>query len=146
MADADGHAGRQGRFEELSIQECRELLGTTTVGRVGFASSSGQLILPVNFSFLGGAVIFRTAATGPLAELASGADDVAFEVDYHGTRSRRAWSVLLNGSAAVVDADEVSILTGDPAQQVEPWAEGERDLLIRLSPRTITGRRVSRPD
>jgi nitroimidazol reductase NimA-like FMN-containing flavoprotein (pyridoxamine 5'-phosphate oxidase superfamily) len=134
-------------LEELSTQECRELLGTTTVGRVGFASSTGQLIIPVNFSFLGRAVIFRTAATGPLAELASGTDDVAFEVDYHGTLSRRGWSVLLNGSAAVVDPDEVLTSTDDAAaQQVEPWAEGERELLIRLSPRTITGRRVSRPD
>jgi hypothetical protein len=146
MADAEGSARRRGRFEELSIQECRELLGTTTIGRVGFASSTGQLILPVNFSFVGGAVIFRTAATGPLGELASGADDVAFEVDYHGTRSRRGWSVLLNGPAAVVDADEVPIPTGDPAQHVAPWAEGQRELIIRLLPRTITGRRVSRPD
>jgi hypothetical protein len=146
MADSPNIARRRGRFEELSIEECRELLGTTTIGRVGFASSGGQLILPVNFSFSAGAVIFRTAATGPLAELASGADDVAFEVDYSGTHSRRGWSVLLNGSAAAVDAAEVPISTGDPAQQVEPWAEGERELLIRLSPRTITGRRVSRPD
>jgi nitroimidazol reductase NimA-like FMN-containing flavoprotein (pyridoxamine 5'-phosphate oxidase superfamily) len=90
-------------------------------------------------------VFFPTASNGPLAELASGADDVAFEVDYHDTLSRRGWSVLLNGSAVVVDADEVPISSADPTQP-EPWAEGERDLLVRLSPRTITGRRASRPN
>jgi nitroimidazol reductase NimA-like FMN-containing flavoprotein (pyridoxamine 5'-phosphate oxidase superfamily) len=138
---AEGEA--RARFEELSVQECRELLGTTTVGRVGFTSSRGQVILVVNFSFRDGFVFFRTAATGPLAELAGGVDDVAFEIDHHNTLRRSGWSVLLNGSTAAVDADEVQLSSADSSQP-QPWAAGERDVLVRLSPRIISGRRASR--
>lgn len=124
-------------------QECRELLGTTTVGRIGFSSSRGQVILVVNFTVRDGFVFSRTAATGPLAELAGGVDDVAFEIDHHDTLSRSGWSVLVNGSTTAVDADEVQPLAAEPSQP-QPWAAGERYLLMKLSPRSMSGRRASR--
>jgi nitroimidazol reductase NimA-like FMN-containing flavoprotein (pyridoxamine 5'-phosphate oxidase superfamily) len=143
MPEHSGGEVRRARFDELSAQECIELLGTTTVGRVGFASSQGQVILMVNFAFRDGSVFLRTAETGPLAELADGVHDVAFEVDHHDTLSRSGWSVLLNGSTALVDADEVQ-LSGAGLSQPQPWAAGDRDVLVRLSPRTMSGRRASR--
>ena len=73
-------------------------------------------------------------------------DDVAFEVDYHDKLSRRGWSILLNGSAARVDADEPALSGADPRRPPEPWAPGDRDLVVRLTPRSISGRRVSKPN
>jgi nitroimidazol reductase NimA-like FMN-containing flavoprotein (pyridoxamine 5'-phosphate oxidase superfamily) len=145
MPEHSGGEVRRARFEELSAQECVELLGTTTVGRVGFASAQGQVILMVNFAFLDGSVFLRTAETGPLAELADGVHDVAFEVDHHDTLSRSGWSVLLNGSTTVVDADQVQLQLSDAGlSQPQPWAAGDRDVLVQLSPRTMSGRRASR--
>lgn len=134
----------RGIFQALSPQECRELLGTTNVGRVGFASSRGQVILPVNFVFHTGAIYFRTAPTGPLGELADGVQDVAFEIDHHAKLLQSGWSILVAGSARAVDDDELAT-SGNPPVHPRPWAAGTRDLLVRLSPRTISGRRASTP-
>ncbi|MGJ9413763.1 pyridoxamine 5'-phosphate oxidase family protein [Aeromicrobium sp. CF4.19] len=135
-SQADHHDG----LHELDGVECRELLGTTTVGRVAFVDDSGQQLLPLNFVVKDDVVYFRTSEHGPLANLVD-APDVAFEVDHHGTVSRDGWSVVVKGSAATVQDPAVrEEVLADP--RLRPWAGGERELLIALTPRTIQGRRV----
>lgn len=128
---------RPGTYEQLSEQECLELLSTTTVGRVGFASDRGQQIIPVNFDFTGGAVLFRTDSTSVVGPLAEGVDDVAFEVDHHDDMYQVGWSVLLVGRTEATPPDE------GPSDRRAPWAPGDRRQLVRLVPSSISGRRVS---
>jgi nitroimidazol reductase NimA-like FMN-containing flavoprotein (pyridoxamine 5'-phosphate oxidase superfamily) len=129
-------------IELMSAEDCATFLaGTTTVGRVGFRSSRGQQLLPVNFVFRGGRVYFNTSPDSVLAELADGCDDVAFEIDYPDRLMQHGWSVLAKGSTKAVSPSDVDLSPRAP----RPWAAGVRDILIELTPDQITGRRIRNP-
>lgn len=126
-------------MESMSREECESFLaGVTTVGRLAFESSGGQQLLPVNFVFRQGRVYFATARDSVLAELGEGSDDVAFEIDHPGQMTQHGWSVLVKGRTAEVSADEVDLGPRGP----HPWAPGEREVLIELTPAAITGRKL----
>lgn len=127
-----------GRFEELSEGECWELLAARGVGRIGFASPGGPVILPVNFVVHGHDIVFRTA---PYNVIATSVRDerVAFEVDEFDEYLLSGWSVLAVGAASFVDEDE---LPRDCFNKPEPWAAGSRPLHVRIANPTLTGRRV----
>ncbi len=132
-------AGQCPSLEALSPQECRAYLGTGGVGRFLFVQERGPVAVPVNFRMLGDDVLFRTAAgTGQAA--ATGQQRVSFEVDHLDEVLGEGWSVLLSGRAhKVTDPAELAQAT---ALGVEPWAAGERDTYIRLTPEIVTGRRI----
>ncbi|MEU9239625.1 pyridoxamine 5'-phosphate oxidase family protein [Streptomyces sp. NPDC048385] len=134
-----GRAGHHPRFTELSPAECRELLGSHGVGRLGVDTASGPVIVPVNYSIVDGRIVFRTADdTTP--SLAQG-HQVAFEVDRIDDAFGEGWSVLVRGPASrVTEAEEVQRLTA--AVHSTPWAGGERDLWVRIEPRSLSGRRI----
>jgi nitroimidazol reductase NimA-like FMN-containing flavoprotein (pyridoxamine 5'-phosphate oxidase superfamily) len=130
-----------GSFDVLSDQECRELLGTTTVGRIAFVDAEGQQLLPVNFVEREGDVYFRTQAGTVLAQLADGHDEVAFGVDFHDDLYQRGWNVTLVGGAAGVDDPEL-VAELLAAARPRPWAPGERDVVIVVRGRRVSGRKV----
>ena len=131
-------------MRELSESECDELLGgTPTVGRVAFVTDDGQQLLPVNFVVVDRVVYLRTAPDSVIASLARGHDDVAFGVDFHDDLLGRGWSVTMNGSSRAVDAVPEAP-SGEAARAPQPWAPGERDVVIAVSARSVAGRRVRR--
>ena len=100
----------------------------------------GPTILPLNYTVIDGAVLFRTAPDAVPAT-AVGAH-VAFEVDHIDEALSQGWSVLIRGFArAVTDPDAVRRLT--ELAYSGPWAGGERDVWVRLEPAEITGRRIA---
>lgn len=125
--------------ERMSPEDCVTFLTeTTTVGRLAFHSSTGQQLLPVNFVFSGGRVYFKTSPDSTLAELAAGCGDVAFEIDHPDRLTQHGWSVLVKGKTREVSASDVDVAPHPP----RPWAAGNRDILIELTPEQITGRRI----
>jgi len=131
------------RFTAIAEDECWQLLATTTVGRLGFNSDNGIEILPLNFVIFESRIYCRTEPGSPIAALAEGRDDVAFEVDYHDDMTQSGWSVLVKGStaeAATHDAEQALAST----RRLGPWAPGNRSLVIVLNPRTLSGRKVSK--
>lgn len=133
-------ADSTGTFIHLSQHECRELLETQTVGRLAFVDASGQKLVPVNFVVHAGDIVFRTMADTVTAALADGHADVAFGVDHVDGTFQQGWNVTVTGSTSAVDDPETAAALA--GHRPRPWAPGERDLLVRLSPRTIEGRRV----
>jgi nitroimidazol reductase NimA-like FMN-containing flavoprotein (pyridoxamine 5'-phosphate oxidase superfamily) len=126
-------------IECMSEEDCVTFLAsTTTVGRLAFQSTRGQQLLPVNFVFRQGCVYFKTSPESVLAELAAGCPDVAFEIDYPDRMTQHGWSVMVTGKTRAVDAADVDLSPRAP----RPWATGERELLIELTPDQITGRRI----
>ena len=91
---------RSGRLDPVTEEECWQLLGTTTVGRLAFSTDTGIEILPLNFIAFDSRIYCRTGADSAMAVLAKGRDDVAFEVDYHDDMNQSGWSVLVKGSTA----------------------------------------------
>ena len=125
---------------ELGYQECVELLYTEVVGRVAVHTRLGTRIVPVNYSIVDDAIVWRTAPYSELATLGPGVEG-AFEIDRIDHDLRQGWSIIAHGVLEVVDdPDEVARIRGveDPA----PWAAGLRHLYMRLRYTDLTGRRL----
>ncbi|SDB84210.1 Nitroimidazol reductase NimA, pyridoxamine 5'-phosphate oxidase superfamily [Raineyella antarctica] len=134
----------EGMFEALEPEDCRALLRTQEVGRVAWTSAdAGILVLPVNYAMRGDLVVFRTSRDSVLADLAEGRE-VAFQVDDVDVETGNGWSVMAQGeSATPKPGPELDELEKDGP---EPWAIGDRDLLITLRVRQISGRVVDRSE
>jgi uncharacterized protein len=131
---------QQSSFGPLSAEECQRRLEAGSVGRVAWNTVDGPQILPVTYTLHKNAVVFRTAAYGPLADLRH-VRRVAFEIDGFDTEARVGWSVLVSGqSRAAAKADELVELwsEADPV----PWAPGTRNLFIEVSLDQVTGRSI----
>ena len=125
----------------LSPVECFDLLEPGGVGRVGFTSAAGEImILPVNFAMTGKAIVFRT---GPDTLLAVHADArVSFEADQVDDARHEGWSVLVHGHAHKI-TDEHAVQLLENRTHLEPWAAGARDVYVRIAPTQISGRRIA---
>jgi hypothetical protein len=83
---------RGGRLEILDRDECRRLLGSTNIGRLGYCSDLGPRILPMNYTLVSESVTFRT---GLDTEASHQLFDhpIAFEVDQVDEFLQSGWSV-----------------------------------------------------
>ena len=119
-------------FRTLSPAECFDLLEPGGIGRVGFMSADGIMMLPVNFAVTRRTIIFRTAPDTLLALY--GNAQVSFEVDRFDEALHEGWSVLAQGHAhEVTDEREVKHL--EDGTHLEPWAAGARDVYTPASRR-----------
>jgi len=128
-------------IDDLDPDVCWRLLGRRQVGRVGFMTDEGPVVLPVNHCVDGRTIVFRTGRTTLLEALRDGAP-VAFEVDDADSFGETGWSVLAKGRAfEVTDPADHAQVTRLP---LHPWAPGERDHWLRVVPESVSGRAISR--
>jgi nitroimidazol reductase NimA-like FMN-containing flavoprotein (pyridoxamine 5'-phosphate oxidase superfamily) len=130
---------------ELDEAKSLQLIASGGIGRIAYQSRFGPAILPVNYRWHDGAIVFRTARHSALDEdlqtgITGGEYKVAFEIDEIDTAAREGWSVLIQGPAHhVSEAErEAAVEAG-----VEPWPGGDRELFVRIVPTHVTGRRIS---
>ncbi len=129
------------RLVELSIEECRQLLGADHLGRLAVIVNGKPDVFPVNYRFDGERIVIRTVPGTKLsaANLAS----VAFEIDGVDEGGRRGWSVVVHG----LGYDATDAL--DPKSElvrslpVDPWVPPGEVHWLRIEPRVITGRRLA---
>jgi nitroimidazol reductase NimA-like FMN-containing flavoprotein (pyridoxamine 5'-phosphate oxidase superfamily) len=131
-------------IEELDEAESLRLISAGGIGRIAYMSRFGPAVLPVNYKWHDGAVVFRTTRHSRLDEdlqtgIAGGDYKVAFEIDEIDVPGRQGWSVLIQGPA-----HHVSEAERESAERagVEPWPAGERELFMRIVPDRVTGRRI----
>lgn len=128
-------------LELLEENECRALLRDGDLGRVGMTVGALPVILPVNYAYVDGSVVFRTS-DGTKLRASQGGTVIAFEVDAYDVGQREGWSVLAVGRAIeVTDEHELDQLR---SLGLAPWANGERTHYIRLRPEMLSGRRIAR--
>jgi nitroimidazol reductase NimA-like FMN-containing flavoprotein (pyridoxamine 5'-phosphate oxidase superfamily) len=132
-------------IEELDEAESLRLIAPGGIGRIAYVSRFGPAVLPVNYKWHDGAIVFRTTRHSALDEdlqtgIAGGEYLVAFEIDQIDEPGRQGWSVLIQGPAHHV-ADE-SEREAAARAGVEPWPAGERELFVRIVPHRVTGRRI----
>jgi nitroimidazol reductase NimA-like FMN-containing flavoprotein (pyridoxamine 5'-phosphate oxidase superfamily) len=130
---------------ELDEAECLKLVSRGGIGRIAYQSRFGPAVLPVNYKWHDGAIVFRTTRHSALDEdlqtgIAGGDYKVAFEVDEIDVPGRQGWSVLVQGPAHHVEG-ETERAAAEQAG-VEPWPAGERELFLRIVPDRVTGRRI----
>jgi transcriptional regulator with XRE-family HTH domain len=145
-ADAEVPPGRRPPIGRTPLQpmpeaECRRLLGRGGIGRIVFAEARGPVALPVNYRLVDGDIVFRTEADSPIMATV-GAGAVGFEVDRIDDAMTAGWSILATGGVRRVDdaAERAELAARGP----QPWAEGDRDVYLRLSPELVSGRRIRR--
>ena len=111
------------------------------MGRIGFVDAGSPVILPVNYTMDGPAVVFRTAQGSKLSASMM-QRPVCFEVDDWDAQSHTGWSVLAKGVAdEVLDDQELERLAALP---VRPWSRPDlRDHWVRILVEELTGRRIS---
>jgi nitroimidazol reductase NimA-like FMN-containing flavoprotein (pyridoxamine 5'-phosphate oxidase superfamily) len=132
-------------IEELDEAQSLQLIRAGGIGRIAYASRFGPAVLPVNYKWHDGAIVFKTARNSAMDEdlqtgIAGGDYTVAFEIDKIDIDGRQGWSVLIQGPAHHVEG-ETERQSAEQAG-VEPWPGGERELFLRITPHRVTGRRV----
>jgi uncharacterized protein len=127
---------RAGDVDALSESECRHLLGTHTLGRVGVTSGGLPHIVPVCYVYDDGAIVFRTGPGTKLRAAASG-DVLAFEVDHFDPASGQGWSVMVFGRASILTTGHEH--EGLPSLD-SPSGAGERNHYVWLQCELVTGR------
>ena len=128
-------------LEVLPADECRRLLATRRIGRIGLCGGHFPLILPVNYALDADTIVVRTGSRAITA--AGGYARVAFEVDDVDERTRSGWSVLVQALAEEVTGSRREELVERLRKAGgTPWAPGEHGHWIRLIPKVITGRRI----
>jgi transcriptional regulator with XRE-family HTH domain len=131
--------GEGGQLVPLSQAECHQLLAPRGVGRIGFPTASGTMILPVNYAMTGGSVVIRTSAGSVIG--AHGDGPASFQVDHFDLDLGQGWTVLARGEAhRVLQPDERRRLREHC--DLRPWPSGEHELFIRIVPTQLTGRRI----
>jgi nitroimidazol reductase NimA-like FMN-containing flavoprotein (pyridoxamine 5'-phosphate oxidase superfamily) len=126
-------------LEILTEEECRALLAEGGIGRIGLTVGALPVILPVNFTYVDGDVVFRSGGGTKLQASREGTV-VAFEIDAYDAAGRSGWSVLVVGRAREVeDAAELAALR---QYSLAPRADADRAHYVRLSPEMLTGRRI----
>jgi nitroimidazol reductase NimA-like FMN-containing flavoprotein (pyridoxamine 5'-phosphate oxidase superfamily) len=133
-------------LEALDEAECLRLISPGGIGRLAFTGRYGLSVFPVNYKLHEEAIVFRTAQDSPTGEdlrtgIAHAEYQVAFEIDQIDPVTRDGWSVLIHGPAHHMssDAERAAVLESG----VEPWPGGSREHAIRITPITVTGRRLS---
>ena len=125
---------------ELAFDECVRLLQAGIVGRVALATPHGPQIVPLNYSVVDEAVIVATSPYSALGTYGPGSV-VAFEIDHFDYEHHAGWSIAVRGRAELVkDPAEVQRLRKIWAPR--PWAEGSRNLHLRIPWTEISGREV----
>ncbi len=138
-----GHSATFGRapwIQRLDFADCMNLIRPGGVGRIAFATqpAAGPTVLPVNFVTVEDTIVFRTTVDGIISRHATG--EVSFQVDRLDGAMSEGWSVLVMGGAHIVrDSNELDTLTSVP---VRPWAGGDRETVVRITPTAVSGRRV----
>ena len=124
-------------LENLTEDECWDLLRSQRVGRIGFDRGRGPRIHPVSYAVRGGDLVITTSEgseLGSFVRMFADGSHVSFEVDrVDGSWSER-WSVLV---LARISLD-------DSGGGVDPHVPtGHDELVVRLTPLEVTGRRIS---
>jgi len=129
---------RRTGLEELDRAECLELLAHAPLGRIGVVVGGRPIVLPVNFTLDGEAIVMRTDEGTKL--YAARTSPVAFECDGIDVTYHTGWSVLVQGRAEEVrNAVDIARLDRLP---LGPWCPGPKPTWLRVRSQSITGRRI----
>ena len=139
----------QRELEDLSPDECFQLLAAAQIGRLVYQDDLGPLAVPVNYAMAGHDIVFRVEGGAKRAAMQQ--PMLAFEVDHVDEERKFGWSVLVRGVGAEVDLERVpALLRAMDGHSPTPWAVGIHKVWLRLcrtpSPGAGSVRRSCRGD
>lgn len=125
----------------LRREECLDLLGSSTLGRVAVTVGALPTILPVNFRLVDDQVVFRTGV-GSKLDAATRGEVVAFEVDGIDPVEHTGWSVVVTG--VVEECELHRWVDGIVVDAIPRWAPDGDTRVVALSTEIVSGRRIGR--
>jgi hypothetical protein len=131
------------RLDSLSRYDCWQLVtdaaGPDGVARVVWSGPDGPAIVPVNYTVADGFLWFQTTEGSRLARECCD-QQVLVEVDQVDPANHTGWSVVVTGTVTRLPSAADPGLLSD----LVVWPSGPRQLLLRVEPDEITGRRLRR--
>jgi len=127
-----------GVLRQLTYDECVRRLDAGSIGRVAITEHAMPAILPVNYVRSGARILFRTEPGGTLARGCNGSV-VAFEIDGVGREGAAGWSVLVVGTASLLDHDLADV--AGLAALTSAVSAG-RDQFVAVTLGQVSGREV----
>jgi hypothetical protein len=133
-----------GFLEEISYDDCLQLLRVVPVGRISVVVDTYPVVLPINYRLVETSslvwIAIRTRAGNVIDRAPINA---AFEIDGIESAERQGWSVLVQGTLHHVDPDAADFREHfDP----HPWLGEALDSWMVIEPFAITGRRLHGAD
>lgn len=125
------------RLNQLSREQCLELLASAPMGRIVFTYQALPAIRPVNHIVDDGDIVIRSHRAAAITAVAHRSGVVvAYEADEIDAERHLGWSVIVTGRAYLVEnAADVARYQ----KMIEPWVAGEMDQVIRIHPEIVTG-------
>lgn len=124
----------------LGEDECWRLLAGAEVGRLAAAVRDTPEIFPVNFVIDNRTVLLRTAEGTKLATVAV-SKRVAFEIDGFDAATGEAWSVVVHGTATMLE--RLNDVYAAQELPLFPWHATPKPIFVRITPTRVTGRRFT---
>lgn len=123
---------------DLDSDACMSLLSDNDIGRIAFVSDDTPVILPVNYVFRSGLIVFRTDPGEKLTEIPM--RRVAFEID--GRSDDHSWSVMAQGHAR-----DVTTALGKAYEElrdsvIDVSAPGDKSHWIAIEVTHLSGRMI----
>jgi len=144
--------------KEMTCEEVDQLLTCARVGRLGIALKDGPYVVPVGFAYVDGKIFFHTCSKGLKMDGIRRNPNVCFEVDETISDTTMYKSVILFGTAEIIDDEEKMIpylqrlidkyrvpLSFDEYMS-KPGKNREKELkavrICIITPKKITGRKL----
>lgn len=127
-------------LQQLTRAQALELLSSVPIGRLVFTHQALPAIRPVNHLVEGESIVVRATAGATITAVAGrNGVVVAYEADALDTARQIGWSVIVVGTARLLDDDAAaeryrSLLT--------PWLSGPMDDVITIAADVVTGYRM----
>jgi uncharacterized protein len=126
---------------DLDPDECMDLVGQETVGRLGIIVDGRPEIHPVNFAVADDKILIRSDQGTKLSSALAG--PVVFEVDRVDTVARSGWSVMIHGTAHLTSGRTRG--SGTQNRALKTWRQADLPQLLCIVPNRVTGRRLPAP-
>jgi uncharacterized protein len=125
--------------KEFTLEECRILLGLTTVGRVAFLADDYPVVLPVNYRLVNDdAGIMVLVRTRPGHSIDRAPLHVAFEIDGIDDQRHQGWSVLVRGRLHHLDEDVAGRIAS--LFEPDPWPHEHSTSWLVIAAEAVSGR------
>jgi nitroimidazol reductase NimA-like FMN-containing flavoprotein (pyridoxamine 5'-phosphate oxidase superfamily) len=128
-------------MQYIHQKECEALLRDHWFGRLGVLVHDHPEIYPMNYAMDGSRIVFRIDRGTKLASLRK-ARVSSFEIDGVHEDERSGWSVMAVGP--VREIHDEPTLERLESLGLDTWVIGETVHWMRLSPHSLTGRRLLR--
>ena len=127
-------------LEQLSRGQALELLSSVPIGRLVFTHQALPAIRPVNHLVEGESIIVRTSSGTTITTVAGRSGTVvAFEADTIDLARQVGWSVIVVGTARLLDDQAAAERY---RSLLKPWLSGPMDDVITIAADIVTGYRM----